>query len=89
MRHSLRRGLGPLIPSARLRSGNPAGLALGAVLGISLTRALSGQGITELVVPGGRLVLFLALGALIGVLAAVWPARRAARMKVLDAIATA
>ncbi|MGY1915183.1 ABC transporter permease [Blastococcus sp. SYSU DS0973] len=69
--------------------GSSLGLALGALLGIGLTRALSDQGITELVVPGGRLVLFLALGALIGVLAAVWPARRAARMKVLDAIATA
>ena len=69
--------------------GSSLGLALGGLLGISLTRALSDQGISELVVPGGRLVLFLALGALIGVLAAVWPARRAARMKVLDAIATA
>jgi putative ABC transport system permease protein len=58
------------------------------VVGTSLTRALSDQGISELVVPGGRLALFLAVGALIGVLAAVWPARRAARMGVLDAIAT-
>jgi putative ABC transport system permease protein len=32
--------------------------------------------------------VFLAIGAVIGVLAAAWPARRAARMKVLDAIAT-
>ena len=69
--------------------GSVLGLALGGLLGISLTRALSDQGISELVVPGGRLVLFLAVGALIGVLAAVWPARRAARMTVLDAIATA
>ncbi|MGY1739646.1 MULTISPECIES: ABC transporter permease [unclassified Blastococcus] len=69
--------------------GSVLGLLLGGLLGISLTRALSDQGISELVVPGGRLVLFLAVGALIGVLAAVWPARRAARMKVLDAIATA
>ncbi len=69
--------------------GSVLGLVLGGLLGVSLTRALSDQGISELVVPGGRLVLFLALGALIGVLAAVWPARRAARMQVLDAIATA
>ena len=68
--------------------GSALGLGLGAVLGSSLTRALSDQGVTELVVPGGRLALFLALGAVIGVLAAVWPARRAARMEVLDAIAT-
>jgi putative ABC transport system permease protein len=59
--------------------GSALGLGLGALLGTSLTRALSDQGVTELVVPGGRLALFLALGAVIGVLAAVWPARRAAR----------
>ncbi|WP_104523626.1 ABC transporter permease [Blastococcus atacamensis] len=69
--------------------GSVLGLLLGGLLGVSLTRALSDQGISELVVPGVRLALFLALGALIGVLAAVWPARRAARMEVLDAIATA
>jgi putative ABC transport system permease protein len=68
--------------------GSVLGLGLGALIGISLTRALSDQGISELVMPGGRLAVFLAIGAVIGVLAAAWPARRAARMKVLDAIAT-
>jgi putative ABC transport system permease protein len=68
--------------------GSVLGLGLGALVGVGLSRALADQGISELVVPGGRLVLFLALGAVIGVLAAVWPARRAARMQVLDAIAT-
>ncbi|MCZ2860848.1 ABC transporter permease [Blastococcus sp. VKM Ac-2987] len=68
--------------------GSVLGLGLGALIGVGLSRALSDQGISELVVPGGRLVLFLAIGAVIGVLAAVWPARRAARMQVLDAIAT-
>ncbi|MGY1606261.1 ABC transporter permease [Geodermatophilus sp. SYSU D00700] len=69
--------------------GSVLGLGLGLVLGIGLTRSLADQGITELVVPGGRLAGFLVLGALIGVVAAAWPARRAARMQVLDAIATA
>ena len=64
------------------------GLVLGTVFGVSLTRALSGQGIEVLVVPGGRLAAFLLIGAVIGVLAAVWPARRAAKLQVLDAIAT-
>ncbi len=68
--------------------GSVLGLGLGALIGISLTQALSDQGISELVMPGGRLAVFLAIGAVIGVLAAAWPARRAARMKVLDAIAT-
>jgi putative ABC transport system permease protein len=69
--------------------GSVLGLGLGLVLGVALTRALADQGISELVVPGAQLVGFLILGALIGIVAAVWPARRAARMQVLDAIATA
>jgi putative ABC transport system permease protein len=69
--------------------GATLGLLLGAVFGISLQQALSGQGIEVLVVPYGRLVAFLVIAAVIGVLAAVWPARRAAKLQVLDAIATA
>lgn len=68
--------------------GAALGLVLGTVFGVSLARALSGQGIEVLVVPGGRLAAFLLVGAVIGVLAAVWPARRAAKLQVLDAIAT-
>ena len=68
--------------------GAALGLVLGTVFGVSLVRALAGQGIEVLVVPGARLAAFLLVGAVIGVLAAVWPARRAARLKVLDAIAT-
>jgi putative ABC transport system permease protein len=67
--------------------GAVLGLVLGSAFGISLTRALAGQGIEVLVVPGWRLALFLVIAALVGVLAAVWPARRAARLQVLEAIA--
>lgn len=45
-------------------------------------------GIEVLVVPGGRLLAFLAIAAVIGVLAAVRPARRAAKLQVLGTIAT-
>lgn len=69
--------------------GASLGLVLGAVVGISLTRSLAAQGIEVLTVPYGRLVVFLLLAALVGILAAVWPSRRASRLKVLDAIATA
>ncbi len=69
--------------------GSVLGVALGLVLGTALTRSLADQGIGELVVPGARVAGFLLLGALIGVVAAAWPARRAARMPVLDAVATA
>jgi putative ABC transport system permease protein len=38
-------------------------------------------------VPYGSLVVFLVLAGLLGLVAASWPARRAARMDVLSAIA--
>ena len=87
-------GRGQLRRMIRLESvvislyGASLGLVLGVALGIALTRSLSGQGIEVLSVPVGRLLLFLTLASSIGVLAALWPARRAARLHVLAAIAT-
>jgi putative ABC transport system permease protein len=46
------------------------------------------QGLEVISVPGGQLALYLGLALVIGVLAAVFPARRAARLDVLQAIAT-
>lgn len=40
----------------------------------------------EMVLPWGRLGLFLLIALVVGVLAAVWPARRAARLNMLQAI---
>jgi len=68
--------------------GAALGLVLGSAFGLALVRALREQGIQELRVPVGSLLAFLVAAALVGVLAAVWPARRAARLRVLDAIAT-
>jgi putative ABC transport system permease protein len=68
--------------------GTLLGLVLGVALGSALVTALSGEGIDELVVPYGQLVVYLVVGALIGVLAAVWPARRASRLDILGAITT-
>ncbi|MGH8892485.1 MAG: ABC transporter permease, partial [Actinomycetes bacterium] len=68
--------------------GTLLGLALGVALGSALVTALNDEGIDQLVVPVGQLVLYLVAGALIGVVAAVWPARRAARLDVLKAITT-
>ncbi len=67
--------------------GAVAGLLIGVLFGAGITGALQSQGITEVVVPFGQLLAFLVLGGVIGVVAAVFPARRAARLKVLDAIA--
>jgi len=63
------------------------GLVLGLVFGIALRRALAPDGFTTLSVPGPPLIGYLAAAGLLGVLAAVWPAWRASRLDVLDAIA--
>lgn len=67
--------------------GAVLGLVLGTLFGVALSLSLAGQGITELAVPVPRMAVFLLVAAVIGVLAAVGPARRAARLRVLDAIA--
>jgi putative ABC transport system permease protein len=68
--------------------GTVGGLGLGLFLGWALVSALASEGFTSFAVPKTSLAVVLALGALVGVLAAVRPAHRAARMDVLSAIAT-
>jgi putative ABC transport system permease protein len=62
------------------------GLAVGVFFGFAVVRALSSEGIGSVVVPFGQLVTYVVLAALAGTLAAIWPARRAARLDVLSAI---
>jgi len=64
------------------------GVAVGTALGVAFASALKDQGITDIVVPVSSLVVFLVLAGLLGLGAASWPARRAARLDVLAAIAT-
>jgi putative ABC transport system permease protein len=69
--------------------GTVGGLGLGTFLGWGLMRALSAQeGFGVFALPVVPLAVILALAALAGVVAALRPARRAARMDVLAAIAT-
>jgi putative ABC transport system permease protein len=63
------------------------GIIIGTGMGIALVSSLKQQGITDTVVPVSSLVVFLLLAALLGLIAASWPARRAARLDVLAAIA--
>ncbi|QIX25726.1 FtsX-like permease family protein [Nocardioides sp. JQ2195] len=64
------------------------GMVMGVVFGSTLVWALEDQGLTELSIPWGMLAIFVLASAVLGVLAAVFPARRAARLDVLKAIAT-
>ena len=68
--------------------GAVLGVVLGIGFGVALMYALKDQGLEAISVPYGQLVVFLLLALVIGVLAAVFPARRAARLDVLRAIAT-
>ncbi|HZA83292.1 MAG TPA: FtsX-like permease family protein, partial [Actinomycetes bacterium] len=68
--------------------GAVLGLAVGVFFGWTIVRSLSSQGISEFTLPGGQLVLFVVAAGLAGILAAVLPGRRAAKVDVLRAIAT-
>ena len=66
--------------------GGILGLTVGVFFGWALVRALADEGVTDFAVPVGQLVLFLVTAGLVGVVAAIWPARRAAKLDVLRAI---
>jgi putative ABC transport system permease protein len=65
--------------------GGVLGLAVGVLFAFVMTKGLEDEGIS-FAVPEAQLVVFLILAVVVGVLAAVLPARRAARLQVLDAI---
>ena len=68
--------------------GAVLGVVMGIGFGVVLQQAIQDQGVTDLAVPVGRLVAFVVVAAVVGVLAAVFPARRAAKLNVLRAITT-
>jgi len=65
--------------------GGILGTVLGVLFAYVVTSRLASQGIT-FAVPWGQLVAFLIIAAIVGVVAAVLPARRASRIDILEAI---
>jgi putative ABC transport system permease protein len=68
--------------------GATLGVVMGIGFGVALMYALREEGLEVISVPGDQLGVFLVAALVVGVLAAVVPARRAARLDVLRAIGT-
>ncbi|MCG2802381.1 MAG: ABC transporter permease, partial [Cellulomonas sp.] len=67
-------------------TGTLIGLAVGVGLAAALPQVYADQGLSVLSVPWADLVAMVALAVVVGVVAALWPGVRAARLKVLDAV---
>ena len=67
--------------------GAALGVGLGIVFGVAIQRSLVDQGFEVLEIPTTQLVVFVALAGIVGILAAWWPGRRAAKLNMLQAIA--
>ncbi|MBU4214951.1 MAG: FtsX-like permease family protein, partial [Actinobacteria bacterium] len=67
-------------------TGTLIGLAVGVGLAAALPQVYADQGLSVLAVPWADLVAMVALAVVVGVVAALWPGVRAARLKVLDAV---
>jgi putative ABC transport system permease protein len=68
--------------------GAVLGLLVGVFFGWALGLALRDEGFNTLRLPVVSLVVIMVLAGIAGVLAAVWPARRAAKLDVLRAVAS-
>jgi putative ABC transport system permease protein len=66
--------------------GTIIGLTLGVAIAAALPTVFASAGLTLLAIPWSQLAAMLALAVAVGVLAALWPAMRAARLPVLEAI---
>jgi putative ABC transport system permease protein len=62
------------------------GVVIGIAFGWALQQALASEGFSELGIPGGQIATYVVLAAVLGVFFAIFPARRAAKLNVLQAI---
>jgi putative ABC transport system permease protein len=68
--------------------GAVSGAVLGIGIGLALSQVLKDEGIKSVSVPVVQILIYLAVAAAAGVLAAVGPARSAAKVDVLKAVVT-
>ncbi len=68
--------------------GTVVGLVIGLVFGVAIVVALRDQGFTRFSLPLGQMIVLTILAAVAGWAASLRPAGRAAKLNVLDAIAT-
>ena len=64
------------------------GIVIGVLFAWALVKALSDQGIDQFSAAPVQLVVIFVLAAIFGVIAAIWPARKASKLDVLQAIST-
>lgn len=67
--------------------GAVVGIGLGIFLSYAVVSSLEGFGLKHFALPAGSMLVIVLLAAVLGVLASIRPARRAARLAILDAIA--
>ncbi len=67
--------------------GSLLGVIMGIGLGWATVTAIPDSFLSFVAIPWGQIAIYLVIGALIGVVAALFPGARAARLNVLDAIA--
>ena len=68
--------------------GTVLGLVFGLIGGWGIVRSLRDEGFGVFQVPVSSFIVLAIVGAIVGVGASVWPAWRASRMNVLEAIGT-
>ena len=75
-------------PSSRRSSAPSQGIIIGILLGYAVILALHSQGLRSFTIPVVSLIIILVIAFAIGVVAAIRPARRAAKLDVLRAVTT-
>ena len=68
--------------------GGLLGTALGIIFGVTIVGILPSSFISTLAIPWRTLVIYLVIAAAAGIISSFFPARRASRLNVLDAIAS-